>query len=127
MNESDLSTLLIALFEKLDGVDHKIYSGRANFTINDKIFAFTRKEGIALKLPAAQIDQLIADGRISARLVMGKRAMNEWAILTRSTAAEYKRELPLLLASKAFVESEAAKPKAKRSAAKKTPAKRTAR
>jgi len=70
--------------------DRKVTSVRkfasTNLTAGDKVFAFTNKMGMVVKLPAPRISALIAAGQ-AVRLVMGKREMKEWAIILPGKAS----------------------------------------
>jgi len=68
--------------------------GAASFLAGKKIFAFTRPEGIAMKLPEARIRELIAE-RDASFLVMGKRTMREWMLL-KLTSPTGESDLALL-------------------------------
>jgi hypothetical protein len=76
--------------------------GNASFSVGGKVFAFTRPEGLVLKLPAPDITRVLAD-REAEPLVMGKRVMREWILLRLSAPDEYRKELPLLRAAMKFV------------------------
>ena len=56
----------------------------AMFQIGTKIFAFTRPEGVAMKLPEARIAQLV-EIRDASFLVMGTKTMREWVLLRYSS------------------------------------------
>jgi hypothetical protein len=72
-----------------------------SFTVGKKVFAFTRTEGVAMKLPKGKIDELAARKEISP-LVIGKRTMKEWIVLTHKTSGAYKKDLELFKLSAAF-------------------------
>jgi hypothetical protein len=69
-----------------------------------KVFAFTRPEGLAIKLPEARVAALI-ESRDAAFLVMGKRAMREWVVLRYSTPAEFMQDRKLFEEAMKFVAS----------------------
>ena len=109
MPDLDLGTLLIDLLATTPGVTHERVAGRFSFMTGGKVFIFARPSQLSLKLPTATIATLVDEHR-AAHLTLGKRTMKEWAVITRSTLVEYAHELPLILAAKHFVESEATKP-----------------
>lgn len=76
--------------------------GNASFSVGGKVFAFTRPEGLVLKLPAAEITRVLAE-RDAELLVMGKRVMREWILLRLSGPDEYRKELQLLQTAMKFV------------------------
>ena len=69
-----------------------------------KVFAFTRPEGLAMKLPETRIAELI-ESRDAAFLVMGKRAMREWVVLRYSTPGEFMLDRNLFEEARKFVAS----------------------
>ena len=75
--------------------------GNASFQAGKKVFAFTRPEGVAMKLPEERI-RSVMEQRDADFLVMGKRTMREWMLLRldgRITAPD----LDLLREAKNFV------------------------
>ena len=78
--------------------------GGASFFIAGKVFAFTRPNGLVLKLPPDAIAKLLAT-RDAKHLTIGKRVMRELALLTLPTRENYTDELPLLKKALAFVKS----------------------
>jgi hypothetical protein len=60
----------------------------AMFQTGAKIFAFTRPEGVAMKLPEACIAKLV-ESRDASFLVMGKKTMREWVLLRYSSPGDY--------------------------------------
>jgi len=77
--------------------------GNASFSIGGKVFAFTRPDGLVLKLPSDAITKTLATREAQA-LVMGKRTMREWVHLHLPTVNAYRDELPLLRAAMKFVQ-----------------------
>lgn len=83
------------------GVSVQSKFGNASFQAGKKVFAFTRPEGVAMKLPEERIRSVI-EHRDAEFLVMGTRTMREWMLLRlegRITAPD----LELLRESKKFV------------------------
>ncbi|MDB5178592.1 MAG: hypothetical protein JWN01_535 [Patescibacteria group bacterium] len=72
-----------------------------NFTVGGKVFAFTKNEGLTLKLPAEMTDALIKHGR-AERLVMGGRAMKEWVTITHTNPKKYEADIELINAAIKF-------------------------
>jgi hypothetical protein len=64
------------------------------FQIGTKIFAFTRPEGLAMKLPEARIAKLV-EIRDASFLVMGTRTMREWVLLRYSSPGDYLEDADL--------------------------------
>ncbi len=47
----DLATALVSILQKVHGVVIKTKLNSTNFTVDEKVFAFTKGEGVVLKLP----------------------------------------------------------------------------
>jgi hypothetical protein len=78
--------------------------GNASFSVAGKVFAFTRPDGLVLKLPPEIVAATLAT-REAQPLVMGKRTMREWVHLKLPMPESYRDELYLLRAAMAFVQS----------------------
>jgi hypothetical protein len=76
----------------------------AMFQIGTKIFAFTRPEGVAMKLPEARIAKLV-DIRDASFLVMGTKTMHEWVLLRYSSPGDYLKDGKLFGEALNFVAS----------------------
>jgi hypothetical protein len=63
----------------------------AMFQIGTKIFAFTRPEGVAMKLQEARIAKLV-EIRDASFLVMGSKTMREWVLLRYSSPGEFTKD-----------------------------------
>lgn len=63
----------------------------ASFVVGRKFFAFTRPEGLAMKLPENRIRALVEAGEAQF-LKMGKRTMREWALLRLEPTAQVRDE-----------------------------------
>ncbi len=87
---------------KLGGAEVAQKFGNASFSIGGKVFAFTRPNGLVLKLPAEVLRDVIGK-REAAPLVMGKRVMREWVLLHLDGPEQYREELELLRIAMAFV------------------------
>lgn len=81
--------------------------GNASFSVEGKVFAFTRPDGLVLKLPPESLACLFAT-REATPLIMGKRTMREWAHLHLSNVEDYRKELSLLRVSMVFVNDKCA-------------------
>ncbi|HZR30193.1 MAG TPA: hypothetical protein VFA71_15555 [Terriglobales bacterium] len=102
--EEDLAALLASMLQDLPQVSVKKHVGHASFLAGKKVFAFTRDEGVAVKLPREKIQELV-NKKSAAPLVMGKRVMKEWVVIKRKSAGEYKKDLSLFKEAVAFVSS----------------------
>jgi hypothetical protein len=76
----------------------------AMFQIGTKIFAFTRPEGVAMKLPEARIAQLV-EIRDASFLVMGTKTMREWVLLRYSSPGDHLKDGKLFGEALNFVAS----------------------
>lgn len=101
-NELDL--FLTALVGKLPKVTVGQKFGHVNFTVGKKVFAFSRPDGVAMKLPLPTVDALVQKKK-AARLVMGTKVMKEWVMLRHPKPADYRADLPLFKESAVFVSS----------------------
>jgi len=76
----------------------------ALFQTGTKIFAFTRPEGVALKLPEERIANLV-QSRDAASLVMGTKTMREWVLVRYSSPGEFMKDRKLFEEAMKFVAS----------------------
>jgi hypothetical protein len=98
----DLTAAREFVAARLPGAEVNSKFGGASFYVGGKVFAFSRPKGLVLKLAPEVIAKLIAD-RGAQHLVMGKRAMREWALLPLAAREGYVDEVPLLKIAMAFV------------------------
>jgi hypothetical protein len=98
----DVDVARLFAMERLGGAEVTQKFGNASFSISGKVFAFTRPDGLVLKLPADILAQVLAE-REAGDLVMGKRVMREWVLLRMKDAEGYRDELDLLRAAMDFV------------------------
>lgn len=99
---NELDSFLASLIGKLPKVTVGQKFGHVNFTVGKKVFAFSRPDGVALKLPLSTVDALVLKKK-AARLVMGQRVMKEWAMLKHEKPGDYRGDLGLFKESMAFV------------------------
>jgi hypothetical protein len=93
------------ILRELPGVTVRSRPGHASFHVSKKVFAFTRPEGVAMKLPKEKIAELAGNRNVSM-LVMGKRVMKEWVVVAHKNPGAYKKDLELFKISASFVASE---------------------
>ena len=74
----------------------------ASFLVGKKVFAFTRPNGVVLKLPQAKIADVLGT-RDASLLVMGKRTMREWVLVRDIGADPEDKDLELFRDAMAFV------------------------
>ena len=86
--------VLFTMLHGLPGVEIKKHFGHTSFLAGEKVFAFTRKEGVALKLSQEKIKSLARNKNV-APLVMGKKIMKEWIVLTHKNPEELANDLEL--------------------------------
>jgi hypothetical protein len=102
--KDDLASILSSMLEGLPGVNVKKSANRLSFLIGKKVFAFTQRNGVVIKLPQEKIKALV-DKKTASFLVMGKREMKEWAVIKHKAPKEYEKDLKLFKAAIAFVSS----------------------
>lgn len=102
--KDDLASILSSMLEGLPRVNVKKSVNRLSFLIGKKVFAFTQRNGVVIKLPQEKIKGLV-DKKTASFLVMGKREMKEWAIIKHKDPKEYKKDLKLFKEAMAFVSS----------------------
>jgi hypothetical protein len=85
----DVAAVLTLLLEDLPEVSVQQHEGHVSFLAGKKVFAFTRPDGVAMKLPRHKIHELSGRDDISM-LVMGKRVMKEWVVVTHADADLFK-------------------------------------
>ena len=77
----------------------------AMYQAGTKIFAFTRPDGVAMKLPEDRVANLV-DGRADASfLVMGTKTMREWLMLNYTSPGGYRKDGKLFEEAMNFVAS----------------------
>jgi hypothetical protein len=76
----------------------------AMFQTGTKIFAFTRPEGVAMKLPEERIARLV-ESRDASFLVMGTKTMREWVLVRYSKPGEFMQDGKLFEEAMEFVAS----------------------
>ena len=104
--QSDVGSLLVSSLAKIPGVVVKRKLTSANFTVRKKVFAFTSRDGVVLKLPPETVKRLLEAGTAS-RLVMGKRTMKEWIVIRLKNPSDAKKQLRLFKEAMAFVSAKA--------------------
>ena len=106
MADDDLATVLSSLFEDAPEVQVGTHLHHTNFLVGNKVFAFLQGDGVVLKLPKATIQTLI-EAKKAVPLVMGKRVMKEWAVITHDHPEEYTQDEALFKEAMMFVASKA--------------------
>ncbi|HET6206741.1 MAG TPA: hypothetical protein VFD98_08030 [Terracidiphilus sp.] len=76
----------------------------AMFQTGTKIFAFTRPDGVAMKLPEKRIVELV-ESRDASFLVMGTKTMREWVLVRYTRPGEYVKDGKLFNEAMKFVAS----------------------
>jgi TfoX/Sxy family transcriptional regulator of competence genes len=104
--QNDVGSVLVSSLAKIPGVVVKRKLTSANFTVRKKVFAFTKGDAVALKLPPETVKRLVEVGAASM-LVMGKRTMKEWIVIRLKNPSDAKRQLRLFKEAIAFVSSKA--------------------
>ncbi len=101
--DGEIASVISSMLEGLAGVSVQ-RKHNLSFLVGKKVFAFTRKDGVVLKLPEDRIRGLI-ETRQAFHLVMGKRVMREWVVLQHKDPGAFEKDLDLFGEAKAFVAS----------------------
>lgn len=104
--QNDLGSVLVSMLARIPGVVVMRKLTSANFTIRKKVFAFTKGDGVVLKLPPETVKRLVEAGTASM-LVMGKRTMKEWIVIRLENPSDAKKQLRLFEEAMAFVAAKA--------------------
>lgn len=102
--QADVRAVLVAMLGKIPGVVVKRKPNSANFAVKKKVFAFTKGDGVVLKLPPKTVKKLI-EAKAATMLVMGKRTMKEWVVISLKDPAVARKQLALSKEAMAFVSS----------------------
>lgn len=102
--QADVRAELVAMLGKIPGVVVKRKLNSANFAVKKKVFAFTKGDGVVLKLPPKTVKKLIEE-KAATMLVMGKRTMKEWVVISLKDPAVARKHLALCKEAMAFVSS----------------------
>ncbi len=104
MATDDLSATLASMLVDLPQVRVGKHINNVNFLVGEKVFAFVKGDGVAMKLPKEKIKELVDQERATP-LVMGKRVMKEWAVIKHEEPEEYQKDLELFKEAIAFTGS----------------------
>ena len=104
--QNDVGSVLVSSLAKIPGVVVKRKLTSANFTVRKKVFAFTKGDGVVLKLPPGTVKRLVEVGAASM-LVMGTRTMKEWVVIRLNDPSDAKKHLRLFKEAMAFVSAKA--------------------
>jgi len=77
----------------------------AMYQAGTKIFAFTRPDGMAMKLPEERVAGLVDSRADTSFLVMGTKTMREWLMLRYSSPIDYRKDGKLFEEAMKFVAS----------------------
>ncbi len=106
MATEDLSTILAFMLADLPQIRIGKHIHAINFLVGEKVFAFMKGDGVTVKLPREKVNVLVAQD-LAVPLVMGKRVMKEWVVITHAEPEEYKKDRGFFKESIAFVASKA--------------------
>jgi len=104
--QNDIGSVLVSMLAEIPGVVVKRKLTSANFTVKKKVFAFTKGDGVVLKLSRETIERLVEAGAASM-LVMGKRTMKEWIVIRFRNPSDARKQLTLFKEAMAFVSAKA--------------------
>jgi hypothetical protein len=77
----------------------------AMYQAGTKIFAFTRPDGVAMKLPEERVAGLVESRADASFLVMGTKTMREWLMVRYSAPSGYRKDGKLFEEAMTFVAS----------------------
>jgi len=75
----------------------------AMYQAGTRIFAFTRPDGVAMKLPEERIAKLVESREDASFLVMGTRTMREWVMFRYAGPGDYRKDSKLFEEAMKFV------------------------
>lgn len=110
-HREDVATVIMAAARERPEVHERVAFGVPGFFVGGKMFACVNRNGLALKLPPATIEQLT--GPEFGPFGRENHPMRGWVLITRENAADYQRDEPLFDASIAYVAAQAAETPAK--------------
>ncbi len=76
MPGEDPAPVVSSMLESLPQVNIKEQANHTSFLVGEKVFAYTKDDAVAIKLPREKVEQLV-DEHYASALVMGKRRMKE--------------------------------------------------
>ncbi len=100
----DPSTTISSMLGEIPNLSTQKKSNGATFLVGKKVFAFTRDDSVAMKLPKERSEEVIKK-RGAKPLVMGKRVMKEWIVIKHADPEEYKKDLDLFKEALTFASS----------------------
>jgi hypothetical protein len=77
----------------------------AMYQAGTRIYAFTRPDGIAMKLPKERVGDLVDSRADASFLVMGTKTMREWLMLRYAVPSDYRKDGKLFEEAMKFVAS----------------------
>jgi len=106
----DVAEIVSGIVKKIAGVSEKKgVSGRPQFFAGERLFAFVAQEGVALKLPAVMVQQVIDDVDYLPFKMRNKPVLREWIRIKHEDAAAYKMDAPLFRQAIRFVSATTAR------------------
>ena len=102
-HRADVVAVLARLLGKWRQVTPGKMFGFPAFYTGGKLFACVYGEGVGLKLPAEQVQELEGQPGIGPFRPYGMAKMREWVQITRDRADEYRADAALFRAAIAFV------------------------
>ncbi len=87
----------------MPGVKASKAFGYPAYKINGKIFAFVGSKGVAIKLPASRVKELIDDQAMKPFEVAEGNVWKEWLSIHRDDATDYEQDVGLFEESVEFL------------------------
>jgi hypothetical protein len=94
-NMSDFHQELITQLSQLKNVAIKEGASHTTFLVGKKVFGYTKKDDLVLKLPAPTAKKLV-NSKNATFLTMGKRTMSEWVVIEHPKSSQFNSLKPLL-------------------------------
>lgn len=106
MAQHVLTTILSSMLADIPQVQVGTHLNHTNFLVGNKVFAYIQGDGVVLKLPKEKAQELVETEQ-AVPLVMGKRVMKEWVVITHADLQAYRQDEALFKEALAFVASKA--------------------
>lgn len=97
-------TMMDALVTGMPGVKGSKAFGYPAYKVNGKVFAFVGGNGVAIKLPATRVQELIVGGDVMKPFEVADGVVwREWVSIDRPQSDDYVQDIDLFEESVSFV------------------------
>jgi hypothetical protein len=109
----DIARVVSRIVGKMPGVrEKKGVSGRPQFFAGERLFAFVASDGVALKLPADVVQQVIDQADYLPFKMRNKPVLREWIRIKHTDASAYTKDAALFRQGARFVAASRERPRA---------------